>query len=224
MIKIWKSGNHLSGVGDIGKARNKQIKGYIFFKEAISNKALIDDIINATDGFEVTMFTYSTKWRNWIAILDLKTCRFCRKMHGKIFRADETIYEEPPVHNNCRCEIKRMKAIYDGYATRNGQDGADYWLIKYGALPEYYLTKDDAKELGWKAHLGNLAEIAPGMMIGGDLYQNRNGHLPQAEGRVWYEADINYVDGYRTRHRILYSNDGLVFVTYDHYETFHEIV
>ena len=108
MIKIWKSGNHLSGVGDIGKARNKQIKGYILLNEAISNKALIDDIINATDGFEVTMFTYSTKWRNWIAILDLKTCRFCRKMHGKIFGADEIIYEEPPVHNNCRCEIKRI--------------------------------------------------------------------------------------------------------------------
>ena len=57
--------------------------------ETISNKALIDDIINAIDDFEVTMFTYSTKWRNWIAILDLKTCRFCRKMHGKIFGADE---------------------------------------------------------------------------------------------------------------------------------------
>ena len=63
MIKIWKSGNHLSGVGDIGKARNKQIKGYILLNEAISNKALIDDIINATDGFEVTMFTYRTRHR-----------------------------------------------------------------------------------------------------------------------------------------------------------------
>lgn len=94
---------------------------------------------------------------------------------------------------------------------------------QYGVLPEYYLSKADAKELGWKAYLGNLSEIAPGMMIGGDVYQNRNGHLPQVEGRIWYEADINYVDGYRTRHRILYSNDGLVFVTYDHYETFYEI-
>lgn len=116
-----------------------------------------------------------------------------------------------------------MKAIKDGNATRNGKEGADYWLIQYGVLPEYYLSKADAKELGWKAYLGNLSEIAPGMMIGGDVYQNRNGHLPQVEGRIWYEADINYVDGYRTRHRILYSNDGLVFVTYDHYETFYEI-
>ena len=73
MIKIWKSGNRISSVGDLGKAWNKQIKGYILLNETISNKALIDDIINAIDDFEVTMFTYSTKWRNWIAILDLKT-------------------------------------------------------------------------------------------------------------------------------------------------------
>lgn len=224
MIKIWKSNNQLSNTHSIGKVQNKYIKGYIFSSVTVTNKALIDDIINEVDDFEVTMFTYSMKWRNWIATLDLKTCRFCRKIHGKIFGADEPIYEEPPVHENCRCEIKQLKAIYDGYATRNGQDGADYWLMQYGILPEYYLSKNEAKERGWKAHLGNLSEILPGMMIGGDVYQNRNGHLPQAEGRIWYEADINYVDGYRTRHRILYSNDGLVFVTYDHYETFHEII
>lgn len=224
MIKIWKSGNQPLRCNEIGKPRNKRIKGYILSNDTTSNKALIDEIINAVDDFEVTMFTYSTKWENWIAILDLKTCRFCRKMHGKVFGADEIIVEKPPVHDNCRCEIKPVKAIFDGYATRNGQEGADYWLMQYGVLPEYYISKDDAKKLGWKAHLGNLSEIAPGIMIGGDIYKNRNGHLPQAEGRIWYEADINYVEGYRTRHRILYSNDGLVFVTYDHYETFHEIV
>ena len=57
-----------------------------------------------------------------------------------------------------------------------------------------------------------------------NIYRNRNGHLPQADGRIWYEADINYTGSYRSRHRILYSNDGLIFVTYDHYETFAEIV
>ena len=96
---------------------------------------MIDDIINALDDFEVTMFTYSTKWKNWIAILDIKTCLNCRKLHGKIFGTDEIIYEEPPIHANCRCKIKELKAIYDGYATRNGQDGADFWLMQYGTLP-----------------------------------------------------------------------------------------
>ena len=58
----------------------------------------------------------------------------------------------------------------------------------------------------------------------GAVYKNKDGKLPQSPGRVWYEADINYTKGYRNQERILYSNDGLVFVTYDHYETFYEII
>lgn len=61
-------------------------------------------------------------------------------------------------------------------------------------------------------------------MIGGDPYYNENGHLPNALGRVWYEADISYVSGFRSDcDRILYSNDSLIFVTCDHYKTFYEV-
>lgn len=56
------------------------------------------------------------------------------------------------------------------------------------------------------------------------IYQNRNKHLPYKLGRIWYEADINYYEGRRNRHRLLWSNDGLIFVTYDHYATFYEII
>ena len=66
--------------------------------------------------------------------------------------------------------------------------------------------------------------MLPGKMITKGIYKNRNGHLPSAPGRIWYEADINYDGGYRGNDRILFSNDGLVFVTYDHYLTFEEIV
>ena len=55
----------------------------------------------------------------------------------------------------------------------------------FGKLPEYYLTKQEAKINGWRPAIGNLDEAAPGKMIGGDVYKNRNGHLPSAEGRVW---------------------------------------
>ena len=61
------------------------------------------------------------------------------------------------------------------------------------------------------------------MTIGMDSYDNRNGHLPFAPMRKWLEADINYISGRRGLERIVYSNDGLIFVTYDHYETFIEI-
>ena len=55
------------------------------------------------------------------------------------------------------------------------------------------------------------------------IYKNRDHRLPVAIGRVWYEADFDYVRGYRNGCRLLYSNDGLIFVTYDHYLTFYEI-
>ena len=202
----------------------KKIKGVIFPGCPILRKSILDDIINALDGFDPGLVMNSANWRCWIAIRDLYTCKYCRDTHGKVFGIDEVIYDEPPVHQRCRCTLERLKAIAAGFATRNGENGADYWLKWHQVLPNYYLTKEEAKALGWKSFLGNLADVAPGKMIGGDVYQNRNGHLPQAPGRIWYEADINFTDGYRTRHRILYSSDGLIFVTYDHYETFVEIV
>lgn len=61
-------------------------------------------------------------------------------------------------------------------------------------------------------------------MLTKGVYKNRDKRLPDALGRIWYEADINHSFGYRGGERILYSNDGLIFVTYDHYATFVEIV
>lgn len=61
-------------------------------------------------------------------------------------------------------------------------------------------------------------------MITRGVYKNRNGHLPSKQGRIWYEDDINYKGGFRDGQRIIYSNDGLIFVSYDHYQTFFEIV
>lgn len=202
----------------------KIIRGTILHKHQTARKSILDDIINALDGFDPGIVRNSTNWKCWVAIIDLRTCLFCRVTHGKVFAIDEMIHPKPPVHDFCRCAIERLKAIGAGSATCNGKDGADYWLKWYHTIPDYYISKDEAKALGWKAILGNLADVAPDKMIGGDVYQNRNGHLPQAPGRIWYEADINFTGGYRTRHRILYSNDGLIFVTYDHYETFVEIV
>ena len=110
-----------------------------------------------------------------------------------------------------------------GTATNKGIQGAD-WFLKYRrTLPEYYITKAEAKRLGWKVN-GPVDKIAPGKMIFGGIYKNKNGHLLSANGRIWYEADINYQSGKRNSERILFSNDGLIFVTYDHYYTFIEIV
>ena len=130
---------------------------------------------------------------------------------------------EPPLHPNCRCVIELMMAITAGTATINGTDGADWKLMFEGILPEYYVSLQEAANAGWR--LGRWpSNFVPGKMITMGIFQNKNGHLPSAPNRQWYEADINYTSGRRNKQRVLWSNDGLVFVTYDHYETFYEII
>ena len=165
----------------------------------------------------------SETYSNWVSQQDLKTCPLCVSLHGKIYGPEDIIEEPPPVHPNCRCKIRPMAAVYAGDGTKSGQDGADWWLKQYGRLPAYYITEEEAKQLGWKWGK-SPSKFAPGKMITMGVYENEDQHLPQVPGRIWYEADINYYSGRRNRHRVLWSNDGLLFVTYDHYKTFMEIV
>ncbi len=130
---------------------------------------------------------------------------------------------KPPLHLYCRCQIKTMETITAGTATINGTGGAD-WMLKFnGELPEYYITYRDALQTGWKPGKAP-SHFFPNKMLTRGVYDNDDGHLPQADGRAWYEADINCISGKRNSQRILWSSDGLIFVTYDHYETFYEIV
>lgn len=96
------------------------------------------------------------------------------------------------------------------------------YLKKNGVLPEYYITKSEAKSYGWVPSKGNLCEVLPGRAIGGDIWSNRQKSLPVKSGRKYFEADLNYHCGNRNANRVVFSNDGLVFVTYDHYKTFQE--
>lgn len=164
----------------------------------------------------------STFWKYWRAILDPKLCLDCLSHHGKVYAMDEIPDIEPPLHDNCRCAILPMEAITPGGATKDGENGADYWLTNFGKLPDYYISKEELYALGWKDGK-SVASKAPGKMVFGGIYENDDGHLPSAPGRIWYEADINYYEGRRNKHRILFSNDGLIFVTYDHYLTFYEL-
>ena len=97
------------------------------------------------------------------------------------------------------------------------------YLKENGELPDYYITKKEAQKKGWVAKEGNLCEVLPGRAIGGDIFTNREKTLPVKNGRIWYEADINYDCGRRNAQRIVYSNDGLIFVTHDHYKNFEEV-
>ena len=102
------------------------------------------------------------------------------------------------------------------------QELADY-LFEHGELPENFITKREAKELGWQRYYRNPGDIPPGMTIGGDYFGNYQGLLPKVPGRKYYEADCFYHGGRRNEYRIIYSNDGHVWYTEDHYNTFVEL-
>ena len=97
------------------------------------------------------------------------------------------------------------------------------YIHLYGELPGNYISKRDAEELGWNAREGNLDEVAPGKSIGGSRFGNYEGLLPEAKNRKYYECDIDFDGTYRNAKRIVYSNDGLVFYTEDHYKTFERL-
>lgn len=96
------------------------------------------------------------------------------------------------------------------------------YLKKHQKLPDYYITKAKARKQGWVASKGNLCDVLPGQAIGGDHFQNRERKLPNKSGRKWFEADLNYMCNNRNADRVVFSNDGLIFVTFDHYKSFHK--
>ena len=97
------------------------------------------------------------------------------------------------------------------------EDVADY-LHLYGHLPQNYITKREAQELGWPG--GDLWKYAPGKSIGGDRFGNYEGLLPRGRYR---ECDVNYSGGSRGAERIIYGDDGSIWYTDDHYESFTQL-
>ena len=115
-----------------------------------------------------------------------------------------------------------QEALKEDGSYTSKEDVALY-LHLYGRLPENFITKKEAETAGWVSSKGNLWEVAPGMSIGGSRFGNYEGALPEKEGRIWYECDINFDGGFRGAERIVYSNDGLIYYTGDHYKTFEEL-
>ena len=94
------------------------------------------------------------------------------------------------------------------------------YLNRFGHLPSNYITKAQARNLGWVSSKGNLNQVAPGKSIGGDRFGNYEQILPEKRGRQYYECDIDYRGGRRNAKRIIFSSDGLIYYTEDHYNTF----
>ena len=105
----------------------------------------------------------------------------------------------------------------------SSKDEVAAYIHQFHHLPDNYITKTKAKKLGWEQTEGNLWDVLPGMSIGGGPFNNYDGKLPEEAGRKYKECDIDYNGGARGGKRIVYSNDGLIFYTGDHYETFERL-
>lgn len=107
--------------------------------------------------------------------------------------------------------------ILDEYGVYDSKEDVALYIVTYDRLPSNYITKKEAKKLGWSG--GSLEEYAPGKCIGGDYFGNYEGNLP--EDNEYHECDIDTL-GKKSRgaKRLVYSDDGYIYYTEDHYETF----
>jgi len=111
-----------------------------------------------------------------------------------------------------------LVAIDEAGAYTSKEDVSLY-LYTYGRLPENFITKSEARALGWSG--GGLDDYDYGKCIGGDRFGNNEGLLPEASGRTYYECDIDTLhEDDRGAKRIVFSNDGLIYYTEDHYDSF----
>ena len=128
--------------------------------------------------------------------------------------------EEDPAGTEPAAEEEPEEPVQiDEDGTYNSVEDVSLYLHTYDHLPDNYITKQEARDLGWSG--GSVERYAPGCAIGGDRFGNREGLLPSEKGRTYYECDIDTIgETSRGAKRIIFSSDGLIYYTEDHYESF----
>ncbi len=124
-------------------------------------------------------------------------------------------YQQNQQRNNEKFTITENSSDISSKTSENVV--ADY-VKENRRLPDYYMTKSEARSQGWNPSKGNLCDILPGKAIGGDEFSNREKTLPL--NNQYFEADINYECGHRGADRLIFTAKGDVWVTHDHYKTF----
>lgn len=133
-------------------------------------------------------------------------------------QAETTPAETEPAETE-PAETEPAEILPDPEGSYTSKEDVALYIHVYGCLPSNFITKKEAEALGWKG--GGLEKIAPGKCIGGTRFGNNEGLLPDAKGRKYTECDIDTL-GAKSRgaKRIVFSNDGLIYYTEDHYESF----
>lgn len=130
--------------------------------------------------------------------------------------------------NNLLDNSVEQSQIIDENGTYTSKDEVALYIYTYKKLPRNFITKKEAKELGWVASKNNLDDVAKGKSIGGDVFSNYEKNLPVIDGRTYYECDIDFNGKKRNAKRIVYADDfdediGFIYYTDDHYKTFERL-
>ena len=129
----------------------------------------------------------------------------------------ETVPAETEVPVTIAAQTEETEPYIDPYGSYTTKEDVALYIHLYGELPLNFMTKKQARALGWEG--GSLEPVAPGMCIGGDWFGNYEGLLP--EDREYTECDIDTLGASkRGAKRIVFSDDGLIYYTEDHYESF----
>lgn len=127
---------------------------------------------------------------------------------------------ETPLPTEAPAETEEPEEVLlDENGSYDSKEEVALYIHLYGHLPPNYISKKDAEKLGWPG--GSLEPYAPGKCIGGSHFGNYEGLLPEAKGRRYTECDVD-TTGKTSRgaKRIVFSNDGLIYYTDDHYKSF----
>lgn len=145
-------------------------------------------------------------------LLSLTACGDAAQTIDTVQQAAQTVQEI------AAAQEEETPAIEEDGTYTTKEDVARY-IHTYGHLPDNFITKKQAQALGWEG--GSLEPYAPGKCIGGSRFGNYEGTLPEKDGRTYTECDIDTLGASkRGAKRIVFSNDGLIYYTEDHYETF----
>ena len=127
--------------------------------------------------------------------------------------------EPAPPSQSAQETVDRSTELLAPDGSFTSKEDVALYIHTSGCLPPNFITKEEARALGWEG--GGLDDYAYGMCIGGDRFGNYEGLLPDAEGRKWTECDIDTMHkNSRGAKRIVFSNDGLIYYTDDHYDSF----
>ena len=132
--------------------------------------------------------------------------------------AADTMSEAPPQNDYPEDTAEDAPSVEKDGSYTTPEDVAEY-IHTFGTLPKNFITKNEAKKLGWVSSEGNLWEVAEGMSIGGDRFGNYEGILPEGD---YTECDVNYSGGFRGSERLVFSDEG-IYYTNDHYASFTQL-